>query len=874
MSNIKHTDLDYIWGDLKEGLKHIYSQKTMSKQRYIELYTHVYNYCTSVQHNVNTNINNLAHPYSTGYSKNSKTKKNLIATPTGAQFVGLELYRRLNDFLKTHLLNLLEKTQNAMDESFLSFYVKQWEDYYFSSDVLNGICAYINRHWVKRECDEGRKGIYEVYYLALVMWRECLFKPLHNQVTNAVLKLIDRERNGETINTSLISGVLKSYVEIGGNEISPEDDSTPTEILNYYPSSNISLNQLSKNGLNKEVSPKIGNSFTNKNNNTPLNDDPTHNSNEEDFQIHANLEDRNDKDPINGVFLDKGTGHPSYPSVTCTGFLSVYKYFFERVFLQDTERYYKRESSEFLGKNPITEYMKKAEMRLMEEQKRVNLYLHPSTMEILLKKCEQVLIQQHLDTFYSEFQNLLNTNKNEDIGRMYCLVSRIPDALNELKTLLQQHIINQGLTSIANSCETAITDSKTYVNIILEVHNKYNSLVISAFNNDSGFVAALDKACGTFINKNAVTSMSNSSKSPELLAKYCDLQLKKSSKNPEESELEEILNQIMIVFKYIEDKDVFQNYYGRMLAKRLIFQISTSDDAEASMISKLKQTCGFEYTSKLQRMFQDIGVSKGLNERFKREMEKSGTTLGLDFSIQVVSSGSWPFQNSFTYVLPPELEKSYEKFSSFYASQHTGRKLTWLYHLSKGEIVSNCFKNKYTFQVSTYQMAVILQYNNSEKLSIRQIQENTQIKMEILLQILAILLKSKLLLAEGIESTENFIESKLNSETQISLYKGYKYKKLRVNLNLPMRTELKLEQESTHKDIEEDRKMVVQAAIVRIMKMRRVLKHQQLMAELFNQLSARFKPSVTTIKNCISILIEKDYIARMEGDNNTYQYVV
>ena len=64
----------------------------------------------------------------------------------------------------------------------------------------------------------------------------------------------------------------------------------------------------------------------------------------------------------------------------------------------------------------------------------------------------------------------------------------------------------------------------------------------------------------------------------------------------------------MIVFKYIEDKDVFQTFYSKMLAKRLVQQISASDDAEASMISKLKQACGYEYTNKLQRMFQVCAV--------------------------------------------------------------------------------------------------------------------------------------------------------------------------------------------------------------------------------------------------------------------------
>jgi cullin 1 len=48
-------------------------------------------------------------------------------------------------------------------------------------------------------------------------------------------------------------------------------------------------------------------------------------------------------------------------------------------------------------------------------------------------------------------------------------------------------------------------DPKIYVTTILDVHKNYNALVLTAFRNDSGFVAALDKACGKFINNNAIT---------------------------------------------------------------------------------------------------------------------------------------------------------------------------------------------------------------------------------------------------------------------------------------------------------------------------------------------------------------------------------
>jgi cullin 1 len=55
----------------------------------------------------------------------------------------------------------------------------------------------------------------------------------------------------------------------------------------------------------------------------------------------------------------------------------------------------------------------------------------------------------------------------------------------------------------------------------------------------------------------------------------------------------------MTILEYLAGKDGFRIFYWTKLSNRLLYNVSASDEAEASMISKLKEPCGFEYAYKL-----------------------------------------------------------------------------------------------------------------------------------------------------------------------------------------------------------------------------------------------------------------------------------
>lgn len=99
------------------------------------------------------------------------------------------------------------------------------------------------------------------------------------------------------------------------------------------------------------------------------------------------------------------------------------------------------------------------------------------------------------------------------------------------------------------------------------------------------------------------------------------------------------------------------------------------------------------------------------------------------------SFGGISFQIGLTH---HKLEKCINHFQTYYNSKYHGRKLAWLHHLSKGDLRSLYLKKKYEFQATNYQIAVLLQFNTADTLSMESIGNSTNLKESELVRTLEV----------------------------------------------------------------------------------------------------------------------------------------
>ncbi|AQK42194.1 Cullin-1 [Zea mays] len=687
-----------------------------------------------------------------------------MCTQKPPQDYSQQLYDKYRESFEEYIASMvLPSLREKHDEFMLRELVQRWSNHKVMVRWLSRFFYYLDRYFI------SRRSLTPLKEVGLTCFRELIYQEIKGQVKDAVIALIDKEREGEQIDRALLKNVLDIFVEIG------------------------------------------------------------------------------------------------------LGQMECYENDFEDFLLKDTTEYYSVKAQSWILEDSCPDYMIKAEECLKREKERVGHYLHISSEQKLLEKVQNELLAQYatplLEKEHSGCSALLRDDKVEDLSRMYRLFSKISRGLEPISNMFKTHVTSEG-TALVKQAEDSASNKKpekkdmvgmqeqVFVWKIIELHDKYVAYVTECFQGHTLFHKALKEAFEVFCNK-GVSGSSNA----ELLATFCDNILKKGcSEKLSDEAIEDALEKVVRLLAYISDKDLFAEFY-----RRLLFDKSANDEHERSILTKLKQQCGGQFTSKMEGMVTDLTVARDHQTKFE-EFVAGHPELnpGIDLAVTVLTTGFWPSYKTFDINLPAEMVKCVEVFKEFYQTRTKHRKLTWIYSLGTCNINAKFDAKPIELIVTTYQAALLLLFNGSERLSYSEIATQLNLSDDDVVRLLHSLscAKYKILNKEPANRS-------ISPNDVFEFNSKFTDRMRRIKIPLPPVDEKK----KVVEDVDKDRRYAIDASIVRIMKSRKVMGHQQLVAECVEQLSRMFKPDFKAIKKRIEDLITRDYLERDKDNANTYKYL-
>ena len=538
----------------------------------------------------------------------------------------------------------------------------------------------------------------------------------------------------------------------------------------------------------------------------------------------------------------------------------LYLTIFEPEYLAASAQFYRSEGVTLLREADASSFCRQVKRRTTEEQDRCRSTLSPLTSSKIKVVLDDELIKPNLPAIValdgSGVRSMLDNDRLGDLESIYDLNARVDPKKEEVQREMRKRVselgveINKAALNAATGKpsrldgEQANGDGKTpaekpgniqtataikWVDDLLQLKEKYDTILNTAFHSDQGIQTALSRTFTTFINE--------FDRSSENLSLFFDENMKKGIKGKTENEVDALLDKGITLLRYVQDKDMFERYYKKHLAKRLLMKRSVSMDAERQMISKMKMEVGNTFTQKIEAMFKDIAMSEDYTAKYKRHVAGLGDPdpSRAELDVNVLTTNMWPYEmmasagaddeNQRPCIYPTQISKMIHGFQNYYHSKHNGRKLTWYPNMGTADIRAYFPKSKGNIKtrelnVSTYAMIVLLLFQDlpaDKSLTCEEIQSMTNIPLNELmrnLQSLAVAPKTRVLTKEPMSK-----EIKLTDRFSFneSFYSQFQKVKIGV-VSSGNRVEDVEERKETEKKNDDQRSGAIEAAIVRIMK--------------------------------------------------------
>lgn len=439
--------------------------------------------------------------------------------------------------------------------------------------------------------------------------------------------------------------------------------------------------------------------------------------------------------------------------------LAVYTKSFEPKLMSESEQYYMSWAEETVSKTDLTGYVESCVKLIDQELRHCDTFgLDQTTKKALEQYLEDILVDQRQTRLLlvDDVGDLLGKDRPDTMSQLYSLLQR--RRLGEkLRPAFEAFIVKQGSEIVFDE-----EREQEMVVRLLEFKKKLDLILEQSFQRHEGLGHTLREAFETFINKTKRSNMTWGTDNPkpgEMIAKYVDMVLKGGTKairtsgvgtedapkapdnefqegesEDEDVEISKQLDQVLDLFRFVHGKAVFEAFYKRDLARRLLLGRSASSDAEKSMLTRLKSgmlesrpylfgftdgypECGAGFTHNLEQMFKDIEMAREEISSYKSMLEERQTRTTFDLSVNVLSSSAWPSYPDVTINVPENVLKATGSFEQHYKMKHSGRKLEWKHALAHCQLKSIFPKGSKEIVVSCFQAVILTAFNKDDFMS-------------------------------------------------------------------------------------------------------------------------------------------------------------
>ena len=539
---------------------------------------------------------------------------------------------------------------------------------------------------------------------------------------------------------------------------------------------------------------------------------------------------------------------------------SVYKRNFEPLLLATAAEYYAAEACAVLSQGDAAFYLVHVERRLADEEGRIAACVAADSAPLVRGVLEKEFIHKHLDEILAMKTGglvpQLEGSRHDDLARLHRLFSLVDGGLwvlhKALRVYATEHgrMINEQAAPSANAGDDLALN---WVNSVLDFKGRFDSVLYSAFAGDMGAEAAVNEAFDSFINMNT--------RAPEYISLFIDEHLKKGARSLSDEETDSVLDRATVLFRFVHEKDVFERYYKLHLTRRLLQGRSVSDDVERGMVAKLKVESGHGYVQKLQGMLNDMKLSTDVLGAFRNAQQRGAADqTPFELNVNVLTSTYWPISAPQQPVIfPAVLRDACSAFERYYDTRHRGRVLTWQPSLGSAEVRVRFRARSHDLIVSTYALIVLLLFEGLDEgasLGYTDILTGTALPPADLQRTLQSLACAKYrVLRKEPKGRE------IGAGDRFFFNHDFTCPLARVKIaQIAAKVETPAEHRETTAKVEEERKNLVEACIVRVMKSRKTLPHNDLVHEVVQQLLPRFQPTPALIKKRIESLLDREYL--------------